>query len=293
MKRFVAVALCLSALMILASCSVSERSLKNAEKRINTLLQRGVPDSSLSRAKVFLYQARDAVQRENHGLARSSADSMRVLIAQAEEKYARDMERLKPYLANLRAKAQQTRNEISGLHAKRLDSLLRRVDSLTQINWLIAAEAEANKVDSLLPRFKFEQQRADELRTRVTGSWVCSNKITHDVDKTVNAVEKKIFTFNPDGKATLVENKQGKSSPFLKEDWEFRSWGTWDLYGDTVCMFVNRFACTRQNFEEYHNNNGKITWDKKVDPTYDSTITDHSQDRWISYTDLTTDFKHE
>jgi hypothetical protein len=215
---------------------------------------------------------------------------MYILIAKAEDKYSSDMERLKPYIASMRAKFQKTGEKLSGLHKARLDSLTSIVDSLTAQNWLIGAEAEANKLDTLLPRLLFDQKRADELRRRVTGSWVCTNKITHEVDKTVNAVEKKIFTFNTDGSGNLVENKQGKSSPFLKEDWEFRSWGTWDLFGDTVYIFVNRFASVRQNFEEFHQNDGKIVWEKKAHPVYDSTITDHSQDRWISFADLKSDF---
>jgi len=293
MKKVFHIVLGLSALMFLWGCSVSTRELNDAEKRIQTLQQRGVPDSSLSRAKVFLYQAKDAKMRGNAGLSRVSADSMRILIAKAEEHYTKDMERLKPYLAALRGKFQKARAELSGMHLARLDSLIRIVDSLTAMNWLIAAEAEANKLDTLLPLLQFNQRRADELRGRITGSWVCINKTTHDKDKTVNAVEKKIFTFNPDGKGTLVESKQGKSSPFLKEDWEFRSWGTWDLFGDTVYLRVDRFASVRQIFEEYHQKDGKVTWEKKVHPTYDSTITDHSQDRWISFADLQADFTHQ
>jgi hypothetical protein len=293
MKRVVLIAIGLSALIAASGCSVSKRSLKDAEQRISALLEKGVPDSSLSRAKVFLYQAKDAKGRGDRGIARAAADSMSIHIAKAEEKFTADMERLKPYIADMRAKFQRTGQQLSGLHKHRLDSLAAKVDSLTAMNWLIAAEAEANNLDTILPRLLFDQKRADELRSRITGSWVCTNKITHEVDKTVNGVEKKTFTYHPDGSGTLVETKQGKTSPFLKEDWEFRSWGNWDLYGDTVYLFVNRFAAVRQQFEEFHQQDGKTTWEKKNHPTYDSTITDHSQDRWISFGDLKTDFVHQ
>ncbi|MBD3391115.1 MAG: hypothetical protein GF418_03580 [Chitinivibrionales bacterium] len=269
---------------------MSRRTLEDAEKRIAALKERGVPDSSLSRAKVFLYQARDAKQRGNMGLARASADSMRILIAKAEDDYAKAMERLKPYLASMRGKFQKVRADLSGLHQARLDSMMNIIDSLTAMSWLIAAEAQANVLDSMLPRLEFDQNRAEELRSRLPGTWVCTQKTTHAEDKSVNAVEKKVFSFDRDGKAKLVENKKGKSSPFLKEDWEFRSWGTWDLLGDTIHLFIERFACTRQQFEEYHKKNGKVWWEKKLHPTYDSTITDGSQDRWITFADLKKDF---
>ena len=62
----------------------------------------------------------------------------------------------------------------------------------------------------------------------------------------VKALEKKIFTFNKDGSAKFVESKKGQSSPALKEDWEFNSWGRWELIGDTVYLSVNRFKAVRQ-----------------------------------------------
>jgi hypothetical protein len=37
--------------------------------------------------------------------------------------------------------------------------------------------------------------------------------------------------------------------------------------------------------------NGKKLWKNEPQPTYDSTITDGSQDRFIAYNDLLEDFK--
>ncbi len=293
MKKALCITLCLSALMaLLVGCGVSKRALEDAHRRVASLQEKGVPDSSLSRAKVFLYQARDAKQRGNRGLARASADSMRILIAKAEEQYTKDMERLKPYLATVRGKFQKARADLTGMHQARLDSMVKIIDSLVTMNWLLAAEAEANKLDTLLPQIQFDEQRAAENRKRVLGSWACVQVTKHDEDKSVFAEERKVFTFGGDGKGSLVWNKKGKSSPFFKEDWEFRHWGNWDLMGDTIFLFVDRLACVRQQFEEFHQKDGKEWWEKKVHPTYDSTITDGSQDRWITYTDLARDFTH-
>jgi hypothetical protein len=104
-------------------------------------------------------------------------------------------------------------------------------------------------------------------------------------------VETKVFTFSPDGKGSLIWSKKGKSSPFFKEDWEFQHYGSWDLEGDTIFLFVNKLSCVRQNFEEYHERDGKVVWEPKSNATYDSTVTDGSQDRWITFADLKEDFK--
>ena len=105
----------------------------------------------------------------------------------------------------------------------------------------------------------------------------------------------KIFTFGRDNKVTLIEKKKGQSGPFLREDWEFRSWGTYDMFGDTIHLFINRFASVRQNFQRlYVEKEGdkitKKTWKNEPQETYDSLITDGSQDRYITYPDLKGDF---
>jgi len=106
-------------------------------------------------------------------------------------------------------------------------------------------------------------------------------------------MEKKVFIFNKDGSAKLVESKKGQSSQVLKEDYEFNSYGTYDLLGDTIMIFIKRFASVKQNFENQVDKNGKKVWETQKQPTYDSTITDGSQDRWIPFTEMQADFVQE
>ena len=56
MKKFIILSFCFIVFLVIAGCGVSKRALNDAEKRIEALKSKGVPDSSLSRAKVFLYQ---------------------------------------------------------------------------------------------------------------------------------------------------------------------------------------------------------------------------------------------
>lgn len=290
MKKFIILSFCFIVFLAFVGCSVSKRALNDAEKRIESLKSKGVPDSSLSRAKVFLYQAKDAKMRGNRGLARLSADSMRILIAQAESQYKDDMNRLKPWIASKKNFIASETANLTGLHKKHLDSLMGVVDSFITINWLIQAEAHIKGVINYLPKLKSDEERAAELRTRILGSWTCSQVTKHAQDKSVHAVEKKVFTFNGDGSGSLVERKNGKSTPYFKEDWEFISNGKWDIKGDTIILSVDRFKAVKQDFWDKKEVKGRDQWVKTSHPRYDSTITDGSQDRFIVFEDLKKDF---
>jgi hypothetical protein len=121
----------------------------------------------------------------------------------------------------------------------------------------------------------------------IPGKWVCRQVTDSKIHKQVHAVQTKTFYFYPDGRAKFVNEKKGQSSKNLKEDWKFISTGTYDCMCDTIKLFVNQFNIARQNFWERK----KDGWKKDEKETYDSTITDGSQDRWLEYKDLKLDFK--
>jgi len=290
-KAMFSVLLSLGIMIVIGACSVSQKTLDDAQQRVNALKAKGVPDSSLSTALVYIYQAKDANQRGNKGLARLSADSMQILIAQAEAAYNDNLTKKKPDVDALVLTLTQAKSKLSGLQAKKLDSALKVIDEFNQKSWIYQVEANAQAaVKDLLPQLQFNENRAKELRDRLPGNWTCTNKTKSDEDKAVNAVEKKVFSYMKDGTCKLVETKKGQSNPVLKEDWEFDSYGTYDLLGDTIFMFINRFVCAKQNFENMSKKDGKKKWELKKEPTYDSAITDGTQDRWIPFSDLQRDF---
>jgi hypothetical protein len=294
MKRLVLSAtLALSVILLAGGCSVSQRSIDDAQRRINELKAKGVPDSSLSDAVKYLYGATYAKEKDDKTLARRSLDSARILIAQSEALYSDNAVRLKPFTDSLIAVLTRARGELTGMQLKSLDSALAVIDAFAKKNWIYQIEDNCNKAIAMLPTLKFNEDRAKELKARLPGEWVCTNTTKSDADKTINAVEKKIFTFNKDGKVMLVETKKGQSAKNLKEDWEFQSFGTWDCLGDTIHIFVDRFACKKQNFETLIETPGKKTWEKKSEKTYDSLITDHSQDRWLPFSEMSQDFKQD
>lgn len=280
----------LTALITAVSCGVSERSLDNAQKRIDELKAAGVPDSALSGAKVYLYQAKDARQRGNTGLAKQADDSLKFYIAAAEAMHKDNLSRLMPVIDSLRSVIRSSRSGLTGLQLKKIDSMMVPVDSFIAINWYLQAFIKAQEITGSLQQLTLNEQRAVELKKKVPGKWVCTNITKSTENRAIRAVEKKTFTFSRDGKVALVEKKSGQSGPYLKEDWEFNSWGTYDFLGDTIHLFINRFASVKQNFERIHVENGKKIWKKEPAETYDSLITDGSQDRYITYGDLAEDF---
>ncbi|MBN1128217.1 MAG: hypothetical protein JXA71_04490 [Chitinispirillaceae bacterium] len=292
-KRFVlAASLALIGSMIVA-CSVSDRTIANAEKRINSLKAKGVPDSALSPCLVHLYQAREAKRRGQSGESRAGAKMLRIELAKAETLYREHIANLKPAVDSLMAVIGAARKSYDGMERKKLDSLLVEVDSFIRIKWYLQAHTKSQELVARIPQFNFDSERAKEIRDRVPGEWVCTNKTTSKENKDINAVEKKIFIFEKNGSAKLIENKKGQSGPYLREDWQFDSWGKWDVNGDTVHMFVNRFAAVRQNFQRMYLEDGgkKKSWRNEPQPTYDSLITDGSQNRFITFSDLQADFE--
>ena len=285
----------LTALISIMACGVSEKTLSNAEKKIEDLKAAGVPDSTLSSVKVYLYQAKDAQQRGNTGVAKTAATNMKKELAAVEADFKENINRLQPVIDSLRSVIRSARSGLTGMQLKKIDSMMVPVDSFANMKWYLQAYTKAQEIAAAIPQFNKDEERAKELGNLVPGEWVCTNITKSKEVKGVHAVEKKIFTFNRDGKVTLVEKKKGQSGPFLKEDWEFRSWGTWGCHGDTIHLFINRFASIRQNFERLYvekegNRITKKHWKKEPAETYDSLITDGSQDRYITYDDLKGDF---
>lgn len=293
MKKLVFLAPLALTVILFAGCGVSQRRIDDAQRRISDLKAKGVPDSSLSDAVKYLYGATYARDKDDNTLARHDMDSARILIAQAEALYAENSARLKPYLDSMVGVLTNARSRFTGLQLKKLDSAMAFVNSFMSKNWIYQSEDNANKAAEMLTQLKFNEERSKELKDRLPGEWVCTNTTKSEADKAVNAVEKKVFSFYKDGKVMLVETKKGQSAKNLKEDWEFQSFGTYDCLGDTIEVFVDRFKCVRQNFETLLEKDNKKAWERKSEKAYDSTITDHSQDRWIPFSEMQEDFKQQ
>lgn len=279
--------------LALFGCSVSEEVLQDSEKRMNELMAKGMPDSALSKVKVYLFEAQDAKERNEGSRARKAADSLLMALEEAETEYAEHVQTLPPVIDSLVAAASEQAAELTGLQAKKVDSLKAVIDSLTQASRPVSAVAAARDLVAYMPQLLEDEKTAKKLSKRVPGVWTCINKKTSKVHPQINAVEKKVFTFKRDGKATFVESETGQGEKTLKKNYRFISYGTYGLAGDTIKLSVNRFVSEKQEFHILKTKaDGKTTyWEKEQGPVYDSLITDGSQDRYITLGDLEEDFR--
>ena len=290
-KKILLTTLSLS-LFLLTSCGgVNQKKLDDASARLEKLSNSGLPDSLLIDAKMGLFEAKKAKKKNLSKEVKENYNLAIVALDKADSILAKSISDKKPLVTeSLNSLKEKSSKELKGLHLKAMDSILDTTEKLIQKDWILDAEKSLSYADSLLTDLQKQQDAAQKLKPKLYGTWKYDRIITNSEDKSVHAEEIKIFSFYKNGKAKFVEQKKGKSAPALKEDWKFVSYGTWDVKGDTIKVFVNRFACPIQKFEELHNKDGKMVWEKKSQPTYDSTITDGSQDRYITYEDLKEDF---
>lgn len=300
MKRFMALVaslLCVTGLSLtLTGCSVNEETLANGQKRMDEFKALGVPDSALSSVKVYLFAARDAKQRELGSAARKAADSMNMAIKAVEAYYTNHVSKLQPTIDSLVQIGESARAQLSGLQVRKLDSLKMVVDSLGKAQRPVESEKVARRLAAIIPQLKADELKAAELRRIIPGSvWECLNRKSSEINKEVNSLEKKVFTFGRDGKAVYVESELGRSEKDAKTDYEFVSYGSYDFAGDTLVLFVDRFVSKRQIMEVRYVDpkTNKETWKKESGPAYDSLITDRSQDRFVTLADLKEDFKRK
>lgn len=277
--------------VVLTGCGVSKKQIDSASERLDKLTSSGLPDSLLFTAKSDLFDAKQAIEEGQGSLAKESYKRAIEAMENAEDVLAKSLSEKKPQMVNkLASLKESSKAELTGMHLAVMDSVIDTLGKLIDKDWILEAEKDALLADSMLASLKTQQEKANQLRTAIIGEWTFEKHITSTVDYTVDAKEHKIFTFHPDGKASFIEQKKGKSGHSLKEDWRFESYGKWDIKGDTIHVRTSRFACVKQNFEEEKNVDGKVVWEKANKPTYDSTITDGSQDRYVTYTSLMDDF---
>jgi hypothetical protein len=279
--------------LIIGCAGVKEQEFDDAQARIDLLRSKGVPDNKLSFARIHLYSAREHQGKNNGSLARRSMDTSFIHLAEAEKYYNEQVATLGPTISAALTTARNAKAELSGFQVKKIDSIAGIADSFKKIDWLLQSNNVAQELVALLPALRADEQKSNSIRRRVPGEWVFEDRAKSVEHKEVNALTRKVFQFGPPPRNTvyLVESKKGQSGPFLREDWEFRSWGTYDFKGDTIMLMINRFQALRQMFTRIHMVDGQPVWRDEPGPTYDSAITDGSQDRSITWEDLTVDFK--
>lgn len=262
------------------------------DERIKTLETKGTPDSVLSSVKVYLYNVNNLGKTGQIGKVRLYKDSLKTGLAAAEAWYEKAMQDNKVYIENVKKTINEKKAKLTGLPLKDCDSLFNVADSFVTINWLIQARTKFEQLDAMMPVFEQNQERAAELLPKLYGTWKDVHVLRPPEDEEgahYKATETRIYTFGKDGKFYGIEEMHGQTTPYMKEDWKFISWGTYDLMGDSIYLFINREQCAQQVFTQLNNKTNK--WDRNVKPTYDSTVTNNKKDKFITWDDLKIAFK--
>jgi len=261
--------------------------VEEVEARIKALLEKGVPDSVVADAKIAMYNVSTGQKTNNSTLIRKYTDSMAIGIEKAEKWYTEAMASYKPYLENLKKNIVEKKSNLTGLHLKTADSILAICDSFININWLVQAKAKMDKLDSIMPVLLDNEKKASEIKKSIVGNWIDAH-IVQAEDQPFKAKSTRTFNFGKDGQFQSSEELVGQTTPFMKEDWKFISWGNYDFRGDTIILSINREKCPKQVFTQLWVKENK--WKTDAKPTYDSTFTTPKIES-ITYKTLKEEFK--
>jgi hypothetical protein len=285
--RVGAVVLCvgLAVSLIALGCGAGKKDIEAAEGRIKALEQAGIPDTLLSKAKVFLFNAKGAQKTGNSGILRRNYDSLIIVLDIAENWQSNSQADLKPTVDSMRKALDPQLEGLTGLHKEMADSVVGIIDSLLGKQWYRQAKKQLEYAADLLPDLQKSEERAATVRKMIVGTWK-SERVPEN--NKYRATERKTYKFGKDGSYEAREALKGQTQEYVKEDWQFQTWGTWDLIGDTVMLSITRDKCEKKIF---WNKNDKGRWEKKVMPTYDSAVTDGSKDLWLTFTYIKDTFK--
>jgi hypothetical protein len=267
---------------------LNKKKTQDVENRLKILESKGVPDSLTAGIKVFLYNYATAKKLGNSTNATKMTDSIFSNLTFAEKWYQDFLIQNKSEILSSISTLQGQKKNLSGIHLRIADSISTIIDSLVETDLLIKAKEKITDAKILMPALLKDQETATKLKPTLLGNWKDARVVKAD-EGNYKYVETTSYSFKPNGTFEGSEDRKGQSSPYFKEDWQFLSWGTYDLKGDTVHLFVNREKCPRQIYTQLNVKDNKWKEDRKA--TYDSTITDHGKDRSIPITFLKQNYK--
>lgn len=282
---------CISLLMVAGMAINCGKKGPSFEEQIKALKEQGIPDSTLSSLKVYLSNVVNFGKSGISGKEKLYKDSLKAGIAKAEAWYQQELQASKPIVDNMRKSFLDRKATLSGLPLADADSLLKIVDSMLAKNLVLQARTRMLTYDTMMNCLVANEKRAKEIRPKLIGTWKDVHIVRPNEDEGGNykATETRIYKFNADGTHEGHEEMHGQTTPWMKEDWKFLSSGTFDLMGDTIYMFITKEKCVQQLYTRLNVKTNK--WEKDQKPTYDTTITNHSKDRFMTWNDLSLEFK--
>jgi hypothetical protein len=270
----------------LTGCGVSQKTIDAYETQLKALETKGVPDSILSSVRVYLAQIKGGKQSGLGTVVRTSTDSVKRYLAAAETWYQSTVQTAKPRVDSLVKYFTATKAGLSGMQLKEADSQLAVVNSYIKQTWYMQAQLHAEQLDSLMLQLLKDEETAKKTDAQVRGTvWNMVKKLTADG---ASAVQKNRISFKKDGSYEMSEEMKGLTKPTLKEEWLFKTWGTYAMKGDTILLSTKRENRVRQIYVHI---DGNKEMKRIEDKPYDSTITNGSKDRFFTLDYLKENFK--
>jgi hypothetical protein len=273
---------------LLFGCGGGKKAIGEYETKLKTLEANGTPDSLLSTIRVYIMQAKGGIQSNNGTLVKASLDSLKSTVAAAEKWQTEGTQAAKTHVDGLVATLTGKKNGLSGLQLKQADSLLNMAEGLIKKNWYLQASRFVDELDTLMPVLIKDEAAAKKVAEKLPGTWSMTKKLTQDA---ANATEKKKVTFSKQGAFEMEESMNGKTSPSLKEDWQFQTAGSYEIKGDTILLSVKKEKCLKETYWNLTIKGNKQDWVKNVKKPYDTVITNGAKDRFFTFTYLTEEFK--
>jgi len=254
--RFFAVFFALAALF-LAGCQSFDDLSSNVQERFAALEQKGLPDSLITPIRMAFTTAQMDSRRNRNNDALKNINIALEAVIRAENYLEKSLTETKPQvIASRNALAARAEAELRGLHKADADSIIAIIDSFLKIDFVFRAQSVAAQLESGFAGMTAAQATADSIRPRIFGTWTHLDTSKHNFDRAVNAVSRKVFTFNRNGTGTFVSERRGQSAPNLREDWRFETQGTWDLRGSNIHLTATRWHGAEQRTFQLNENTG-------------------------------------
>ena len=247
-----------AAVFVLVGCKSFDDKAKDVNERLTFLEQKGLPDSLIAPARLALSTAQGEKRRNKPTDADKKMKEAITAVKVAEIALEKSLTDTKQdVIVRYNALAAKVDKDFRGLHKQEADSLLKKADSLIKIDHIFKAQDIVRNFENDYSKKVKDQALADSLRLRVVGTWTFLDTAKHSEDKTVNAVDRKVFTFRKDGTAYFLGEKKGKISPYAKIDAKFETFGTWDIKGDVIYITATKFVQYKQSSEQLNELTGK------------------------------------
>ena len=148
---------CFMMVVMVAGCGVSEKKLKDAEQRMQTLQDNGVPDSLLTEARVLITQSRTSKKLGNGIGAKTDYDSAMKILTKAEGNYGATAAELQPSVEATRKSLGDKKLNLSGVILKEADSLLAVIDALISAKKWPDAKAKCQEIEAIFAGLEKDQ----------------------------------------------------------------------------------------------------------------------------------------